>query len=134
MAASGVVFLFDENLPRRLVRALREELGEAAFHVTDVLHTSAPDEDVLRYAGERMWCTVSSDRSILRRPSERAVISELGVGAFFLNDAVSGFCTIVRAVLHNWPEMKRIAATEPRPFLYLVRPRDVAPLRKKHLG
>lgn len=134
MAPGGVVFLFDENLPRRLVRALREELGESAFHVCDVLYASAPDEEVLRHAGERAWCTVSSDRRILRRPSERAVIAELGIGAFFLNDSVSGFCSIVRTVLHNWPEMKRIACTQPRPFLYLVRPRNLTPLRKKHLG
>jgi len=134
VAEGGIVFLFDENLPRRLVRALREELGEAAFHVCDVLQASAPDETVLRYAGERVWCTVSSDRRILRRPSERGVISEFGIGAFFLNDSVTGFCSIVRTVLHNWPEMKRIAASQPRPFLYLVRPRNVAPIRKKHLG
>ena len=134
MAERGVTFLFDENLPRRLARALREDLGEAAYHVYDVLHPSTPDEDVLRYAGERVWCTLSSDRRILHRPSERAVISELGIGAFFLNDSVSGFCTIVRTVLHNWPEMKRIAATQPRPFLYLVRPRSIVPMRKKSLG
>ena len=134
MAPGRVSFLFDENLPRRLVRALRDELGEAAYHVLDVLDASTPDEDVLRHAGAHAWCTVSSDRRILRRPSERAVISELGLGSFFLNDSVSGFCTIVRTVMHNWPEMKRIAACQPRPFLYLVRPRSLAPMRRRNLG
>jgi len=71
---------------------------------------------------------------MLRQPNERAVISEMGIGAFFLNGSVRGLCTIVRSVLHNWPEMKRIGATQPRPFLYVVRPRNLAPLRKKHLG
>ena len=134
MAASPVVFLFDANTPHRLARALREELGENAYHVSDVLNPGAPDEDVLRYAGERRWCTVSFDRRILRRASERAVISELGIGAFFLNDTVRGFCTIVRSIVHNWPEMKRIAASECGPFLYLVRSGSLEPVRKKHLG
>lgn len=134
MAAAPVVFLFDANTPHRLVRTLREELGESAYHVGDLLHPEAPDEEVLRYAGERAWCTVSSDRRILHQPNERAVISELGIGAFFLNDSVKGFCTIVRTVVHNWPEMKRIAATQRAPFLYLVRPGSLVPIRRKHLG
>jgi hypothetical protein len=134
VAAAPVAFLFDANTPHRLVRALREELGESAYHVGDLLNPRAPDEEVLRYAGERAWCTVSSDRRILHRPNERAVISELGIAAFFLNDSVKGFCTIVRTVVHNWPEMKRIAATQPLPFLYLVRPGSLVPIRRKHLG
>jgi PIN like domain len=134
VAAARVAFLFDANLPPGLVRALREELGENAYHVGGLLQPGAPDEEVLRYAGERAWCTVSADRRMLHRPNERAVISELGIGAFFLNDSVKGFCTIVRAVMHNWPEMKRIAATQRPPFLYLVRPRNLVPVRRKHLG
>ncbi|HEX6368259.1 MAG TPA: DUF5615 family PIN-like protein [Longimicrobium sp.] len=84
MADGGVVFLFDENSPHRLVRSLRE-LGEAAFHVYDVGLKQAPDEMVLRYAGEREWCIVSSDRNILHRPHERAVLKQFSIGAFFLN-------------------------------------------------
>jgi hypothetical protein len=134
VAAARVAFLFDANTPHRLARALREELGENAYHVADLLHPRADDEEVLRYAGERAWCTVSTDRRILHRPTDRAVNSELGIGAFFLNDSVKGFCTIVRTVVHNWPEMKRIAATQRGPFLYLVRPRSLVPVRRKHLG
>jgi hypothetical protein len=134
VAAAPVVFLFDANTPPGLMRALRGELGENAYHVAELLQPGALDEEVLRYAGERAWCTVSADRRMLRRPNERAVIAELGIGAFFLNDSVRGFCTTVRSVVHNWPEMKRIGATQAKPFLYLVRPRNLAPLRKKHLG
>jgi hypothetical protein len=134
VATARVTFLFDANTPPGLVRALREELGENAYHVGDLLQPGAPDEEVLRYAGERTWCTVSADRRMLRRPNERAVISEMGIGAFFLNDTVRGFCTIVRTIVHNWPEMKRIATTQRGPFLYLVRPTSLVPVRKKHLG
>ncbi|HEX8691313.1 MAG TPA: DUF5615 family PIN-like protein [Longimicrobium sp.] len=134
MAARGVVLLFDENVPRRLARALREELGESAYHVRDVLPPGAPDEAVFRYAGERGWCVLGSDRKVLRTPHERAVIGDLGVGAFFLNDTVQGFCTIVRTVVRHWPELKRLAVQEPRPFLYLVKEKSVTRMRRRHLG
>lgn len=130
---SGVTFLFDENSPSRLVRSLRE-LGQEAFHVYDVNLRKAPDEMVLRYAGERGWCMVSSDRRILHRPLERAVLKELGMGAFFLNDTIRGLCKISRTVYRHWPEMKRLAGSERNPFLYLVRETTITPIRRKTLG
>lgn len=133
MAAGGVVFLFDENSPHRLVRSLRE-LGEAAYHVYDVGLKQAPDEMVLRYAGEREWCVVSSDRNILHRPHERAVLTQFAIGTFFLNDTIVGTCKIARTVYRHWPEMKRIAHTEPKPFLCLVRETTVSRIRRKKLG
>lgn len=132
-AEGGVVFLFDENAPPRLVRSLRE-LGEEAVHVSDVGLRKAPDEAVLRYAGERGWCTVSSDRAIMRRPQERAVLRELRMGAFFLNDSIRGLCKVSRTVYRHWPEMKRLAQAQGKPFLYLVKETTVVPLRKKGLG
>jgi hypothetical protein len=133
VAGGGVVFLFDENSPHRLVRSLRE-LGEAAFHVYDVGLKQAPDELVLRYAGERHWCIVSSDRSILHNPHERAVLTQLSIGAFFLNDTIAGTCKIARTIYRRWPEMKRIAVSEPKPFLHLVRETTLSRMRRKKLG
>jgi hypothetical protein len=133
VADGGVVFLFDENSPHRLVRSLRE-LGEAAFHVYDVGLKQAPDEMVLRYAGEREWCIVSSDRNILHRPHERAVLKQFSIGAFFLNDTIAGTCKVARTVYRHWSEMKRIARSEPKPFLYLVRETTLSRIRRKKLG
>ncbi|HSU17809.1 DUF5615 family PIN-like protein [Longimicrobium sp.] len=134
MAEGGVVLLFDENMPQRLARALRQELGENAFHVCDVLDRGTPDEAVLRHAGERGWCYLGSDRKILKRPHERAVIAQLGMGTFFLNDTIQGSCKIISTVVRHWPALKRLAQTQPRPFLYLVRETRVLPLRRRHLG
>lgn len=133
MADSGIVFLFDENSPHRLVRSLRK-LGEAAFHVYDVGLKQAPDEMVLRYAGERGWCVVSSDRNILHRSHERAVLTEFSIGAFFLNDTIAGTCKIARTVYRHWPEMKRLARAEPKPFLHLIRETTISRIRRKKLG
>ena len=134
MVERELVFLFDENFPHRVVRAMREEWDESVVHVYDFWGRKTPDPVVLRFAGERGWIVVSSDRRILKKPQERAVLKELGMGAFFLSDGVAGFCTIVRAVVRNWPEMKRIARTSRRPFLCLVKHASVTPIRKKSLG
>ncbi len=134
MASRGVVILFDENMPERLAAALRDQLGERALHVAEVLERGTPDAAVIRHAGERGWCMLSADRRMLRTPGERAAMAEHGVGAFFLNDSVAGFCAITRAVVRHWPEMKRIAASEPRPFLYLVKESSLTRLRRRHLG
>jgi len=127
------VFLFDENAPPRLARSLRE-LGQNAWHVSDVGLRKAPDRDVLRYAGERGWVMVSSDRMILHRPHERAVLKELNMGAFFFNDGIKGLCKIARTTYRHWPEMKRMAGVLERPFLNLVRETTITPLRRKSLG
>jgi hypothetical protein len=130
VAEGGVAFLLDENMPPRLARALRE-LGENAFHVVDVLHRGVPDEIVLRYAGDRGWCLVSRDRNILRRPQQRAVLTELGVGAFFVKEGIDEMFHIARVVINAWPEMRRIAAREEKPFFYLVKERSVVRITRR---
>jgi PIN like domain len=132
-SGAGVVFLFDENAPWRLVRSLRE-LGQAAWHVNDVGLRGAPDQEMLRYAGERGWAVVGSDRQILHRPHERAVLREMNMGAFFFNDTISGLCKISRTVYRHWPEMKRLAGTLDRPYLNLIRETTITPIRRKRLG
>jgi hypothetical protein len=130
---ADVVFLFDENSPARLVRSLRE-LGQNAWHVNDLGLRRAPDREVLRYAGERGWVMVSSDRQILHRPHERAVLKELNMGAFFFNDSIRGLCKIARTTYRHLPEMKRLASIQPRPFLHLLRETTITPIRRKSLG
>jgi hypothetical protein len=131
-----LVFLFDENMPQRLANALRG-LGERCFHVYDpeIALRGAPDEIVLRHAGERRWLVVGRDHGILQRPHERAVLSELGMGAFFLNQTLDkSLCSITQAVVRNWPQMKRLGASQARPFLYLVRATSVSAIRRRHMG
>jgi hypothetical protein len=113
-AERKLVFLFDENMPPRLAHALRE-LGESCFHVTDpeIRLGGAPDEIVLRYAGERGWLFVGRDHNILHLAHERAAIRESAVGAYFLNQTLNkSLCTITRAIFRNWPEMKRLAKSQ----------------------
>lgn len=135
MAANGgVTFFLDENMPRRLADALREQLGENATHLYHHFgRTGVLDPEVLRFVGEQGWVLVTHDRKIMRRPHERRVIEEMGIGAFFLKDTLDDLCSITRAVMHNWPEMKRHARTRPRPFALLLRERGIVRLGNRHI-
>ncbi len=121
-------------MPKRVADALHDDFRES---VTHLYHHFGPDgildPEVLRYVGERGWFLVSRDRKILRRAHERAVIQQMGIGAFFLKDSLNDFCSIVRAVIHNWPEIKRYARTRERPFLFLVRERGLVRLENRHI-
>jgi hypothetical protein len=130
----GLTFLFDENMPHRLATAMRTLMGERTTHVYDHFgRCGVRDPEMLRLAGEKGWFLVSRDRRILRRASERAVIEEFGMGAFFLKDSLDDFCSIVRAMIHNWPEIKRLADARDRPFVFLIRERGVVRLENRHI-
>lgn len=130
----GVTFFLDENMPRRLADALRDHLGESATHLYHHFgREGVPDPEVLRFVGERGWLLVTRDLQIMRRAHERRVIEELGIGAFFLKDTLDDLCSITRALVHNWPEMKRHARTRPRPFALLVRERGIVRLGSRHV-
>lgn len=133
-ARGGVTFFFDENMPRRLAEALQQHLGESVTHLYHHFGaTGVLDPEVLRFVGERGGCLVTRDRKIMRRPHERRVIQEMGIGAFFLKDSLDDLCSMTRALIHNWPEMKRCARTRERPFAMLVRERSVVRLENRHI-
>ena len=133
-ATGGVTFFFDENMPKRLADAFKDYLGESATHLYHHFgREGILDPEVLRFVGERGWFLVSRDRKIMRRPHERAVIQEMGIGAFFLKDSLDDFCAMTRALIHNWPEMKRHAHTREPPFAMLLRERGIVRLRSRHI-
>ena len=130
MAERSVRLLFDANLPPGLVEALTN-LGEPVEHVSQIFAPATPDETWIRYAGERDWCIVSRDVNITRKPHEAVALREFGVGAFFLLPGKRSprLCQIIQTVIRHWPEIKRIARTERRPFQFQIGERSVRPLR-----
>ncbi len=122
--------MFDANLPPGLAEALRV-LGEPAEHVNQIFAPGTPDETWIRHAGERGWCIVSRDVNITRKPHELAALREFEVGAFFLLPGKRSprLCQTIQTVIRHWPELKRIAAAEPRPFQYQIGERRVSRLR-----
>lgn len=130
MAAGGVRFLFDAHMPPGLVEALTV-LGESAEHVNSIFAPATPDETWIRYAGERGWCVITRDVNITRKPHELAALREGGVGAFFLlpGKRSPNLCTVIQTIIRHWPEIKRVARAERRPFQFQVGERGVRRLR-----
>lgn len=130
MAEGGLSFLFDAHLPPGLVEALTV-LGQPAEHVNSLFPPGTPDERWIRYAGERSWCIVSRDVNITRRPHELAALREFGVGAFFLLPGKRSprLCEVIQTIIRHWPELKRLARTEQRPFQFQIGARSVRRFR-----
>lgn len=130
MAQGSVTFLFDANLPSGLAEALRV-LGESAVHVNDIFAPGTPDETWIQHAGERDWCIISRDVNITRKHHELAALRKFRVGAFFLlpGKRSPDLCAIIQTVIRRWPDLKRLARTEQRPFQYQIGPRGVLRMR-----
>jgi hypothetical protein len=130
MAQRRVGFLFDAHLPPGLVDALNA-LDEPVEHVNKLFPPATADETWIRYAGEREMCVVSRDVNITRRPHEQQALREAAVGAFFLLPGKRSprVCQIVQTVIRHWPELKRIARSERRPFQFQIGERRVSRLR-----
>ena len=130
MAAGGVRFLFDAHMPPGLAEALTV-LGEPAEHVNSIFAPATPDETWIRYAGERGWCIITRDTNITRKLHEAAALHEAGVGAFFLlpGKRSPNLCMVIQTVIRHWPEIKRLARSESRPFQFQIGERSVRRLR-----
>ena len=122
--------MFDSNLPPGLAEALRV-LGEPAEHVNEIFAPATPDETWIRHAGERGMCVISRDVNITRRPHELRVLREHEVGAFFLLPGKRSppLCKIIQTIIRHWPDLKRVAASEDRPFQYQIGERSVSRMR-----
>jgi len=77
----------DNNLPRRVARALNELLGpdHSAHHLKDMFAPSTPDVTWLNeLAKQKDWIILSADTSISRNPHEVKAWKEGGHPVFFL--------------------------------------------------
>jgi hypothetical protein len=130
MAQGRVGFLFDAHIPPGLADALNA-LGEPVEHVNYVFPPGTADETWIRYAGDRDLCIVTRDRKIIQRPHEQKALRDAAVGVFFLLPGKRSprVCQIVQAMIRHWPELKRLAHSERRPFQFQIGERAVSRLR-----
>jgi hypothetical protein len=132
VAKGRITFLFDNNLPPSIPRAL-DALGELARHVRFVeeLGEHAADAEWLEFAGKQGWCVISQDLAILKRVHERAAIARHQVGTFFLAPAITGRCDIIQTLIRHWPAIKTAAHDTPRPFILGIYRNGVRRLKSK---
>lgn len=120
-------FLFDEQISPRISGALKL-MGEPVLHVGEVqeLGRGTPDAAILPYCGSNGLALVTLDRRMLDTPHLHALIHEYSVGAFFVvgqsRKSTPSPWLILKTLVRQWEEMKRIADGEARPFMKEVRP------------
>jgi hypothetical protein len=104
-------------------------MGEPAHHLQDVeeLMPGASDGRILPYCGKFNQVLVTLDRRILRSAHLRGLLTEYGVGAFFVQShrrkETPAPWLIFKSLVRNWEEMRRLAQESKRPFAKLVKPK-----------
>jgi hypothetical protein len=113
-----VNFLFDENLPAALARALHE-LGEPVRHVVDVddLGKGSTDAEIIPYAARWDYRLVSRDKSMAKPSQLKALIHAEGVGLYLFRLGRARQpprWDLIQNVIRHWPSIVEHArATEP---------------------
>jgi hypothetical protein len=81
-----------------------------------------PDTYWLAQAGRLGWLVFSSNKKMLRVPSERAVIQREHVGIVFLTTGEEHLARQLWLLLVKWPWLEEIDANLPRPFARFLSP------------
>jgi predicted nuclease of predicted toxin-antitoxin system len=114
------VIFIDCSLPRSLADRLKEERDDIIW-LGDLFDLDTPDETWLAEAGSKGWLVITHDKRIRKRPDERRVLLESGVGCFILvykqNLKREEIYELVISVLDK---MEENFASTSRPFIYTV--------------
>lgn len=120
-----MTFLFDENLPAALARALKQ-LGEPVRHVIDIdeLGKGAGDADIIPYAAKWGYRLVGRDKAMLKPSQLKTVIHGEGVGLYL-------FCLgkvrqpprweLIQIVIKSWPAIVEHARSTKPPYVVQIR-------------
>lgn len=121
-------FFFDNNLPPRLARALREVLETEGFEIValrEKFPEDAQDEIWLpALAAEGEWVIISGDQDILKNKQRRQVWIRAGLTTFFLMSAWTRggmkLLEISWRLIKRWPEIIDLARTARRGSCFKV--------------
>jgi len=107
-------FFLDNNLSRRVARALNELLGpdNSAQHLQDLFEPSTPDVVWLNeLAQQKDWILLSADVRISRNPHEVKALMEAGHPIFFLKPAWAHQAPweLASRLFHVFPDILKLA-------------------------
>ncbi len=115
-----MTFLFDENIPEGIVKALRA-LNHDVAHAYEQGLKGASDPEVFAFVGSRGWVLVTHDKKIRKKPHERAAYLAEGIGVFiFTGSAERTLDEQMAFVLRVITEMEQIAERSTPPYLFGV--------------
>jgi PIN like domain len=119
-------FIFDANLSKRLVEALR--ILESGVHDSDVasiahadqlLKIGATDEEIITEAGKTNAIIISQDDDFKRIRSNKLLLKELGVGFIMYKPPKRGarYWEMVQAFVIAWPKITSMVRGKLPPFI-----------------
>lgn len=131
-------FLFDENIPYKLVQglALIEEANKKSPYQATITHpviennAGASDEGQIALAGKKNAIIVSFDKDFKHIKSYYPLYKKykVGVVVFRLAKADSNYWGIVKLIINNWEKLKKELSDKERPFIYEVNKLGIKPL------
>lgn len=120
-----MIFVLDENLPPSLAEILRL-LGQPVESAAQSSIRKAGDPVLAAHVAERCGILITRDGRMLRNPAVVAEIVNGKVGFFCLPEGEAPTLELARILLHCWPDILRVAATEERPFFMSLHPHGAA--------
>lgn len=118
-------FLFDENLPLPLARALRE-LGEPVRHVVDIpeLGRGATDAEIIPFAATWDYRLVSRDKAMLKPNQLKSVLYAQGIGMYLFRLGKArqpAKWELIQYVMKHWPAITEHAGDTAPPYVVQIR-------------
>jgi PIN domain-containing protein len=119
-----LTYYLDASLQIDVCRALalvRRDIEFPGRPGCPITSPGTPDEDWLPVAGQHGWVVVMRDKHIRTRVAERRALLDAGVRAFCLT-AVGNYSKwqTLDLLVRRWPDIDRITAEEPGPYIYAV--------------
>lgn len=113
-----MIFLFDENISHKVVAALKA-LGHPVEHVSQIMPLGTPDETVFAEVASRGWVLVTQDKNIRRRPVQRRLLQQAGIGVFiFTGRAGRSNDQMTVLVLQRLEKMTKLAQRTAVPYIF----------------
>ena len=119
-----MIFLFDENIPRQVVRSLQAFNRPSSLefvHALDHFPAGTPDIQLFGELAKRGWLLVTQDRRMSKNRVERAAILNSGIGVFVLTgSAERSLIQLGSFVLSRIEEIMGLAQGTRPPFIFGV--------------
>jgi hypothetical protein len=112
-------YFFDRNFGAALPSALRL-LGLDIQSHDEHFAQDTSDDEWLRLVGDRHWIVLTQDLAIKQNANEIAALVMHGVACFAFTTYQLNRWDKLGVIVRAWPEMERIIASEPPPYIYRV--------------
>ncbi len=127
---------FDENLSPYLAQGIHNlekpnNQGIEVLSIKDKFGRGAKDEDWLPEIGKEGGIIITEDFNIFKRPNQKTLINEFGIGVFFLkykNKKGHLYWETVLLLIKHWQEITKISLNTTKPFAFEITERRIKQL------